>query len=199
MYTPEQGGRLVRAARRCIEQYVGNAGYIHGVEAELEGFGERRGVFVTLEDYPSHALRGCIGYPEAVGPMKKLVLDAAVCAAVEDPRFEPVTKAELGHIVISVSVLSELERMRGGPNEIKKGVRIGRDGLVIRYRGNSGLLLPAVATEEGWDAAQFLQNVCHKAGLPSDAWTHPDAVLYRFSAQVFKEKEPKGEIVETGQ
>jgi AMMECR1 domain-containing protein len=49
------------------------------------------------------------------------------------------------------------------------------------------VLLPQVAVDQGWDAIQFLENVCMKASLPPDAWKDDDAVLYAFSAQVIEE------------
>jgi len=65
---------------------------------------------------------------------------------------------------------------------------VGKHGLYIKKRFSSGLLLPQVATEYGWDRKTFLQQTCWKAGLPEDAW-EKDAEIYIFGAEVFGEKE----------
>jgi uncharacterized protein (TIGR00296 family) len=84
-------------------------------------------------------------------------------------------------ILIEVSALSPF-RPIDNPDEIQ----IGRHGLLIRQDVRVGLLLPQVAGDRGWDCDKFLQALCHKAGLPTDAWH--DADLYVFSAEVFEEE-----------
>jgi AmmeMemoRadiSam system protein A len=108
---------------------------------------------------------------------------AAVSAATDDPRFPPLTPEELEEISIEISVLSPLKRI-SNIDEIE----VEKHGLVIVAEGRSGLLLPQVATEAGWDRQQFLEAVCRKAGLPEDAWMQ-GATLYTFTAIVFGEEE----------
>ncbi len=139
------------------------------------------GAFVTLRRREDHALRGCIGYVEAVRPLRQAVPELAVSAATRDGRFEPVAPEEVGGLTIEVSVLSPLQPV-GDPAEIEVGVH----GLVVRQDGRSGLLLPQVATEQGWDRSTFLAQTCRKARLPEDAWRAGADVL-RFTAQVFSE------------
>ena len=138
------------------------------------------GVFVTLNK--QGRLRGCIGFPEAVLPLYQAVSQAAVSAALKDYRFPPVTQKELSDIEIEISALSPLEKI----SDVEK-VEVGRHGLVIRKGIYSGLLLPQVPVEYGWDRTEFLERICEKAGLPRGAW-RGNVELYIFTAQVFHEK-----------
>jgi AmmeMemoRadiSam system protein B/AmmeMemoRadiSam system protein A len=139
---------------------------------------EPYGIFVTLNKHGS--LRGCIGRIISDQPLYLTCQQMAVAAALEDPRFEPVTHDEVGDIDIEVSVLTPLVKV-ADPDEIV----IGRDGLIIKKGYAQGLLLPQVATEYGWTVEEFLQHTCHKAGLPADAYKSDDTEIYKFSAQVF--------------
>jgi hypothetical protein len=105
----------------------------------------------------------------------------ARAAALEDPRFPAVTPEELGSVDLEISALTPVQPL-GSIEEIE----IGRHGLVIRQGGRSGLLLPQVPVEWGWDRDEFLLHICRKAGLPSDAWRK--AELYTFEAEVFREE-----------
>ncbi len=140
------------------------------------------GAFVTLRK--AESLRGCIGYISAAKPLAVTVRDVAVCSAFEDPRFPPAQRSELPQISIEISVLSPLRRITD-PGEVTVGVH----GLLLKRGFRSGLLLPQVATEQGWDRETFLAHTCRKAGLPMDAWKSPDVCLEVFSAIVFGEKE----------
>ncbi len=143
-----------------------------------------RGAFVSL--HLGRKLRGCIGCVEARHPLWKAVRDMAVEAAVEDPRFSPLTAEEFARIDLEISALTPPTPI-ASPGEIE----VGRDGLIVRHQGRSGLLLPQVAVEWKWDRDQFLSQTCVKADLPPDAWKTGAAVL-RFSAEVF------GRVVGTG-
>ena len=104
----------------------------------------------------------------------------ALAAAFDDPRFSPLTKAEFASIEIEISVLTPLSKV----HNIKE-IEVGRDGLIIRLDCHSGLLLPQVATEQGWDRMTFLEQTCLKAGLPKNSYKKKNAEIYRFSADVF--------------
>ena len=143
-----------------------------------------RGVFVTIKKHGQ--LRGCIGYVRPVKPLWEAVIDMAQAAAFEDPRFPPVRKEELEDLEIEISVLTPLKQIKGSPEEILKSIKIGRHGLMIEKPPYySGLLLPQVAIEYGWDVETFLEETCLKAGLPPRAWRDPDSRIYIFGAEVF--------------
>jgi uncharacterized protein len=140
---------------------------------------EPRAVFTTL--YARGRLRGCVGHVIATGPLWTAVAETAKAAAFEDSRFAPVTSEELPHLTANLSILSPLSPIR------PEDVVVGRHGLLISWRGRRGLLLPQVAVEHGWDRETFLNETCHKAGLPRDAWRQ-GATIEAFTAEVFGEE-----------
>jgi AmmeMemoRadiSam system protein A len=140
----------------------------------------RAGAFVTLELH--HELRGCIGYPPSDRWLADVIRRSAVSAAVEDPRFPPLTAADLPRVSIEVSVLGPLI-----PVWDVKDIEVGRDGLIVEQAFSKGLLLPQVASERNWDRETFLSHTCLKAGLPRDGW-RTGAKIWRFEAEVFSEE-----------
>lgn len=140
---------------------------------------EPRGAFTTL--HLQGKLRGCIGYILPLESLYQTVAATARAAAVEDPRFEPVTMTEAPELKVEISVLSVPQPIR--PDEVV----VGRHGLIVSQGGRRGLLLPQVPTEWDWDREAFLCQTCVKAGLPSDAWQH-GAQLQEFTAEVFGEE-----------
>ncbi len=140
----------------------------------------KRGAFVTLKK--QGRLRGCIGYIKAYKPLWKTVQEMAVAAAFHDPRFPSLRAEEIQQLTFEISVLSPLKRI-AEVNEIE----VGKHGLYIIRGYNSGLLLPQVATEYKWDRETFLEETCHKAGLPPDAWKDKETEIYIFSADYFSD------------
>jgi AmmeMemoRadiSam system protein A len=143
------------------------------------------GAFVTLhlrENACRQNLRGCIGRMAAEEKKKKTVRAMAIEAAFGDPRFLPLTAAELPDINIEISALSPME-LCADPRSVKVGVH----GLYLIHRGRSGVLLPQVPVEQGWNLDEYLDYICVKAGLPSHSYEAPGAELYTFTAVVFGE------------
>jgi AmmeMemoRadiSam system protein B/AmmeMemoRadiSam system protein A len=171
----EQQQQLKKIAHDAIEAHLRGVSY---EPPDVEGLDEKRGAFVTLN--LGGQLRGCIGQIRGRQPLPQTIADMAVAAAFEDPRFKPLTEAESAAIDIEISVLTPLRRVHD-PKEIK----VGRDGLMIKLDFHSGLLLPQVATEQGWDRQTFLEQTCLKAGLPKNSYKEKFAEIYRFAAQVF--------------
>jgi hypothetical protein len=139
---------------------------------------ENRGAFVTI--HKKGQLRGCIGYIEGHGPLHKTIEDMAEAAAFRDPRFSPVRESELPELEFEISVLTPLRKIKD-VNEIQ----VGKHGIYLKKGWYSGLLLPQVATEYGWDRQTFLEHTCQKAGLPSTAWKEKESEIYIFSADIF--------------
>ena len=139
---------------------------------------EPGGAFVTLSVRGD--LRGCIGTFRPSGALGRVVADMAVAAASQDPRFPPLTAADVPELEVSVSVLGTLSAL-----EDPAALEIGRHGLVVRNGWHHGALLPRVAVEQGWDAPTFLKHVCLKAGLPARAWQEPDTQVQVFEADEF--------------
>ena len=202
MLSAEEGTQAVRLARASLVRALGtpNDTVIGGVaEPDLPSvFDEPRGVFVTLRHHPSGSLRGCIGYPLPVLPLRTALRQAAVSAATEDPRFPQVRLPELRALTVEVSVLTVPVPVRATrPEDLIREIRVGRDGLIVEGFGTSGLLLPQVAPEQGWSSEELLEGTCEKAGLPSRAWRDPKVKIRRFEAEVFGERSPGGEILRT--
>jgi AmmeMemoRadiSam system protein A len=169
---------LLETARKTILDYVthGSVPEIPCVSAKLN---EKCGAFVTLHE-KNGALRGCIGYVEAIKPLVQTIIDMAVACSTRDPRFHPITPNEFPNLDLEISVLGPLEQVHD-PERILVGVH----GILVKKDYASGLLLPQVAVEFGWDRLRFLKETCRKAGLPADAWKQPESKLYVFSAQIF--------------
>jgi uncharacterized protein (TIGR00296 family) len=187
----EEGKILVKFARHCVESYFSSKP-INMPEADK--FTDKRGVFVTLNEIGK--LRGCIGFPEPVYPLKRAILESSRAAAFRDPRFPPVTQDELEDINFEVSVLTKPELIEvERPEEYLDKIEVGKHGLIIKHMYYSGLLLPQVAVEEEWTPLEFLKHTCIKAGLDDDAWKEEETKIYSFMSQVFAEEEPNGKII----
>jgi uncharacterized protein len=193
-----EGTDLVRLARSAVEKYLQESVIIK----PRKEISEKAGVFVTLNYVtPSRRelLRGCIGFPLPEKALYQGVIDAAIAAATEDPRFPPLDVQDLNNIVFEVSVLTSPQEIRvNNPADYRKEVEIGRDGLILQWRFGSGLLLPQVPVELNWDVEEYLANMCYKAGAPPDVWIDPSSKLYKFQTTVFKEVEPKRQIIRVG-
>jgi AmmeMemoRadiSam system protein A len=176
-FNEEDKAKLKEIARASIEAAVVGKKFpeIKGLSKKLK---DPYGIFVTINKRGS--LRGCIGRIIGDQPVYLSCQQMARAAALEDPRFPQVTQDELPDLEIEISVLTPMQRLKD-----KSEIVIGRDGLLIRKGMYSGLLLPQVASEYGWDVDEFLAQTCHKAGLPTDALQSKDTEIYRFSAEVF--------------
>lgn len=147
-------------------------------KVESEILKENRGAFVTIEKHGK--LRGCIGYIQAVKPLHITIQEMAQAAALKDPRFPPVTPDELDDLELEISVLTPLKRIKD-INEIE----VGKHGIYMKSDYYSGLLLPQVATDHGWDRLTFLEETCHKAGMGGGCWKKKETEIYIFSADIF--------------
>jgi AmmeMemoRadiSam system radical SAM enzyme/AmmeMemoRadiSam system protein B/AmmeMemoRadiSam system protein A len=140
------------------------------------------GAFVTLKR--NGHLRACCG---VLGrPMRVLdaVQQSALRTATEDSRFPTISTTELPHLHLDVTLLYGFEPIEASGRERVKHVAVGRHGLHISRGNSAGLLLPVVAVENGWDAEQFLEHVCRKAGLPTTAWQDDQTRLLRFAGHM---------------
>jgi AmmeMemoRadiSam system protein B/AmmeMemoRadiSam system protein A len=167
---------LLALAKATIEEYV-SSGKVAERNIQNPRFRADGAVFVTIKKNGS--LRGCIGNIQPVMSLYQSVIKNAIAASSADPRFPPVSKEELKDIEVEVSILSPLLPLKDIRN-----IQVGKHGLVIRKGAQSGVLLPQVATEFGWDKDTFLEMVCTKAGLPKNAWK--EAELLTFTAEVIK-------------
>ena len=195
--TREEGEFLIHLARNTVTQYLETGKVPKPPKETPKKLFERCGVFVTISIPVKGAkeLRGCIGYPYPTSPLVEAVIDSAINAATQDPRFEPLTFDEIGKVVFEVSVLTPPETVdvRNSKEYLSK-IKVGEDGLIVERGPYKGLLLPQVPVEWGWCEEEFLCQCCMKAGLPPDTWLTKDAKIYKFKAIVFDEETPKGEV-----
>jgi len=178
---------LIKIARMAVTEFLSNGKRMKLESEDEKKFSFNSGVFVTLNN--ADGLRGCIGFPM---PDKKLshgIIDAAIAAATEDPRFSPVKANELNDIVFEVTVLTPpVEITVNDPMEYLEKIKVGRDGLIISNSFSSGLLLPQVPVEYGWNVEEFLQHTCEKAGLGKDVWKNEKVKIEKFEGIVYKEE-----------
>jgi MEMO1 family protein len=173
-----EGRELLALARRTLERHLltGIPPLPRPASTELR---RKAGAFVTLNR--DGALRGCIGHMVGDAPLALTVARMAIEAGTGDPRFRPVTPAELSGLTLEVSVLSPARPVHGVGD-----ITPGRDGVVIEKDGRGAVFLPQVATEQGWGREELLDNLCLKAGLPKNAW-RSGARFLTFQAEVFAE------------
>lgn len=176
---PAQGPILLAWARACIE-----AKFLSG-HAQMDrpsggAFETKAGAFVSLHE--GGKLRGCIGRMVADRALADTVASMAQAAAFEDPRFPPLRQGELASIELEITVLSPMEKLLNVAE-----IEIGRHGLYLVKGWRSGVFLPQVPVEQGWDRAAYLENLCYKAGLGSEAWRAPDAELFVFEGLILGE------------
>ncbi len=182
--SPAQKKELLKIARSTIETFV-KTGKTPDVSTKDARLNEIEGAFVTITMHG--ALRGCIGNIIGTEPLVETVRDMSVAAASQDPRFSPVTPAQLKDIDIEISVLSKPRRVKDASE-----IQLGKHGVIVSDGIHQGVFLPQVADETGWSKEEFLSELCaQKAGLPPDAWKDPSIALYVFTADVFSEKNEK--------
>ena len=176
--------------KKCLCQIARNALIQHlRPEQEVDSTSEiksgvlqqARPLFVTL--WKQGSLRGCCGIMEAKMPLVEAVAYMAISSGMRDWRFPPLEKKELDSIIIEISVLSDAVRMNS-PDEIV----LGHHGVWVKKGTRSGVFLPQVAIECGWNKETLLEEACIKAGLEKDVW-EKGAEVYLFESIKFSERD----------
>ena len=181
LFTKTQQAEMFRVARQSIVHFLE-----YGKALKLllgDPVLKKKGCcFVTLKK--DGQLRGCIGQLTPTGPLIESVQEVAIKSATKDGRFKPVTSDELASLDIEISVLSPAELVTSLDD-----IEMGKHGVIVKGYANSGIFLPQVATESGWDKETFLSRLCaQKAGLSADSWkTDPQVKLWRFTVDVYRE------------
>jgi len=162
----------VKLARETIETYIKQGKIITpplGLPEEM--INQKAGVFVSLKKNGN--LRGCIGtFIPTQGNIAQEIIKNAISAAVDDPRFSPVSVSELEDLSISVDVLS-------APEEVKDISQLDpkKYGVIVSSGYKKGLLLPDL---EGVDTVEYQINIAkRKAGI----YPAEKVKLYRFEVK----------------
>lgn len=176
MYSQLQKHFLLKLARRAIVLYLDKNKILKLNDNEIEeDLKQDRGVFVTLT--LNGKLRGCIGHIQAVQPLYKDVIENAVNAAFEDPRFNPLTKEELKRINIEISALSIPQKLEyESVDDLLAKITPKQDGVIIKKDGYAATYLPQV-WEDLPTKEMFISSLSEKAGLDSDAWKKGDLAV----------------------
>jgi uncharacterized protein len=190
----DDGELLVKTARSAVTEFLKSRKRLVLSEEFKTRFSYKSGVFVTLNKVDE--LRGCIGFPTPERILHQSLVDAAIASATEDPRFPPVRYEELSDISFEVTVLTlPLIISVENPLEYPRKIKVGRDGLIVKWEFGSGLLLPQVPVEYGWDEEEFLNHTCEKANANQDCWKQKNTKIFRFEGIVFKEANPNGRVM----
>ena len=184
--TPDEKKILLQEARSALE---------HGVRGEKQPaldlksmpkrLKETGASFITLTIHGN--LRGCIGALEPYQPLAQDVREHALAAAMEDPRFPPVTADELGKIEIEISRLTlPVKLTYTDPEDLLSKLRPQVDGVILRDGFRRATFLPQV-WEKLPDKSEFLDNLCYKMGAPPDTWRHKVLEVLIYQVEEFHE------------
>ncbi len=149
---------------------------------------EEQGVFTTIyADKIEKNLRGCIGIPYPQFPLAEAIALSARNAATKDPRFPPLSKEEFDRAVIEVEILSFIEKIDYTNIEnLSDQIIIGEHGLIVKYKGTAGLLLPKVASRYSWTSNELIEHTLRKAMLPLEASNWEGVEFFKFTSTLYQ-------------
>ncbi|MFA5049749.1 MAG: AmmeMemoRadiSam system protein A [Candidatus Micrarchaeia archaeon] len=188
-YNKKEKGYLLNLARSSIENYLKTEKIIDPDPGEIPSkkLVENGACFVSLHNRKNNSLRGCIGMLEATRPLVLDVVNNAVSAAFEDPRFKPLTLEELKDIKISISILTKpVEIEIKDYKDLLKKLVPKKHGVIIQRGWSRATFLPVV-WEELKTKEEFLSHLCMKAGLMGDEWKKPGMKFFFYEAVEFEE------------
>lgn len=177
---------LLRIAREAMENRVRNKTIPPlGHEALTPALREKGASFVTLT--VRNTLRGCIGVLEAYQPLAEDVREHAIAAALEDPRFPPVSEAELNQIQIEVSRLTEPQELQySNGDDLLAKLRPHVDGVILKHGFRRATFLPQV-WEKIPEPEEFLRQLCYKMGERPNLWRETKLQVYVYQVEEFHE------------
>ena len=195
-YSIDEGTALVKAARNAIELFLRNPHFNKGMVKESLGqFRQRNGVYVTIMHYPTRELRGSSGFARPVLDLREMIVDAAIAAAFEDPKYVSVTLNELQHMILEVCLVSEPVELKGGKTKRLRAIDPKKHGLIVEYGIRKSVVLPK-GPDNPISKKALLESACAKAGLSKHHWTQPNIRMYTFESTVFAEQAPEGPVIE---
>jgi AmmeMemoRadiSam system radical SAM enzyme/AmmeMemoRadiSam system protein B/AmmeMemoRadiSam system protein A len=182
--TAAEKSQVARATAALLRALV--TGEAAALPEDIGDIGNRAvsGAFVSLKR--GRHLRSCCGMVGQSILLRHALEHAADRTIWEDERFPPVSPTELEHLNMEVWVLFNPEPVQARGEARLQAITIGKHGIKIVQGQASGLFLPSVAVENGWDALKYLERVCAKAGLPAGAWKEDTASLFTFEGEVVR-------------
>jgi len=179
MFTKEQKRVILQIAKDAIKEAVLNRKFINKEELirKYPWLTQKGAVFVTINEF--NQLRGCIGSIIAYRPLIDDIIENAKAAALNDPRFRPLSPQELDKIEVEVSILTPPKPLEYRDIEdLKRKIKPGVHGVILSYQGHQATYLPSV-WEQLPDFNLFFSSLCQKAGLPSNCLEyHPQIYVY---------------------
>lgn len=193
--SPKAKRFLLQLSRTALEHYFSTGDFLKSSDVDIPTDIEPevsavKGTFVTLNSIEGNrlSLRGCIGHILPVNPIYKDVIENTYAAAFNDPRFPPLTQEELDTIKIEISVLSEPKRYKYRDiDQLLDYLDKKRPGVVLKYGPYNATFLPQV-WKQIKDPAEFLSQLCLKAGLSSDCWLSLRPAVFTYTVDEFSEK-----------
>lgn len=173
---PEEAEAVLDSAEHALAEYARRGVRCYD-EPESPDAGNHPipGVFITIRR--NGRLQGCLGRLHTGVPLRTIVPELTLSAALDDPRFGELPRGEYDDVSVELSLLTPLKQIRD-PQSLKPGVH----GAVLEARGATGLLLPQVGRREGWTRERFLRALSQKAQLGEAGWKLPGAKLSVFQA-----------------
>ncbi len=184
--TDDEKRTLLELAREALRKGVAGQA-LHAVEADklTPALQEMGASFVTLTI--GGQLRGCIGALEPYQPLAEDVREHAVAAALEDPRFPPVSRGELDDIEIEISRLTLPKPLEyADAEDLLNKLHPHADGVILRDGFRRATFLPQV-WEKIPDKAEFLDNLCYKMGEAPDTWRRKHLEVLTYEVEEFHE------------
>jgi uncharacterized protein len=184
--TKEDQISLLKLARQTLENCFNSEKETNVKSFENnKKFTEKKGTFVTLTQNKN--LRGCIGHIIPLQELYKDVIDNAVAAGFEDPRFPHLEAGELDSVKIEISVLDMPKKLEfKDSDDLIKKLEKTKPGVILKYHSNKATFLPQV-WDEIKDANEFLTHLCAKAGLPPNIWQHKKVTIETYDVLKFSE------------
>jgi AmmeMemoRadiSam system protein A len=181
----EEGKYLLKLARATIEEKLFNKDVFEEESNPPEKFLEKRAAFVTLNIHGN--LRGCIGHIVPQVALVESIKSNALSAAFKDPRFPPLSREEWNDIEVEISILTVPEQLQyTDAEDLLEKLRPGIDGVILIKNHRQSTFLPQV-WDQLPDKADFLSQLCMKAGMGANEWKKGDITVFTYQAQAFEE------------
>lgn len=187
------GERAVELARNSVRSYV-DEGKRERPGCMDEAFYNRVGASVRLDSTRGRRrVRGSGVSYKRDKHLSETIVDAAIEASEACKGTSEVSSCELDSVSVTLCIMPSVKDVTDSPAE---AVEIGRHGVVVEDGHNRGWMLPTVPVERDWSAAQLLDRTSCKAELGETGWRKEGVSVYAFEGQIFREREPSGDVEE---